>query len=571
MPVRVSNQRISDWRRGTNVPAKFSALAVVLEVLIRLARTSEPTPALDGLYDLSRWREVWEAALTSAPTVSPATSAGPSGPIGTENRPAGEGIASPCPYLGPAAFTAADAQWFHGREHAVRVLVHTLRQTSETGGPVVLTGAAGVGKTSLLAAGLESAVANGALAGTGRRNWSVNRFCPVSDAVSELTKALPGLPAALAIQPESREFGSALRRSVESAVARISGEGDGLVLVVDQAELLFSGNVDERNRSLFFRILSECASSRSLLILLCARTERYEACREALVTAGAANVRHLVLDAMSPHELRDVITEPAKAAGLVLESGLPAVILGDLGVAGGAAPDPGTLALLARVLPGMWRFRHDGMLTAAGYRAGGGINAAVVSADGAVWPLLSDADRATARALLIRLIRVDLATGQIRRAVADPADLRAGAEDGEAVTRLLDLLAAARLITLDAGSVRIAHEALLHAWPRLKAWIDHDRAELLARQRLEDDAAHWLARGREPALLYRGHRLEVNRSLATRGVTVSRLAQEFLDGSIRHEQGQIRTRRRITILLSSLAVLTLLIVYVLRGWPGRFG
>lgn len=128
---------------------------------------------------------------------------------------------------------------------------------------------------------------------------------------------------------------------------------------------------------------------------------------------------------MNPHELRDVITEPAKAAGLVLEAGLPAMILGDLGVTGGVSPDIGTLALLARVLPGMWRFRHEDTLTTAGYRTAGGINPAVVSADGAAWTLLSDADRATARSLLLQLIRVDLATGQIRRSVADPADLRA--------------------------------------------------------------------------------------------------------------------------------------------------
>lgn len=564
MPVRVSNQRISDWRRGTNVPAKFSALAVVLEVLIRLAQVSEPTPGLSGLYDLSRWREVWDAALNSTPA-TPLATAEP------EKPPIAEGIASPCPYLGAEAFTAADSAWFHGRDHAVRVLMNALRQSSEMGSPVMLSGASGVGKTSLLGAGLESAVAHGALTGTGRRNWSIARFCPVSDPLVELTEILPELADALSFPPESSEFRKALHRSAESAVARISGEGGGLVLVVDQAELLFSRNVDERNRNQAFRILSGCASIRSLLVLVCTRTESDEACREALETAGAASARHIVLDAMNPHELRDVITEPAKAAGLVLETGLPEVILGDLGVAGSVSPDSSTLALLARVLPGIWRFRHDDMLTAAGYRAAGGINAAVVSADGAAWPLLSDADRATARSLLLRLIRVDLATGQIRRSVADLADLRASRDDGEAVARVLGVLAEARLITLEAGSARIAHEALLHAWPRLKAWIDNDRAELLVRQRLEDDAADWLANDRDPALLYRGYRLEVNRSLTGRGITVSGAAQEFLDGSIRHEDGLVRTRRHITILLSSLAVLTLLIVYLLRSWPGRFG
>lgn len=50
------------------------------------------------------------------------------------------------------------------------------------------------------------------------------------------------------------------------------------------------------------------------------------------------------------------------------------MILGDLGVTGGVSPDIGTLALLARVLPRMWRFRHEDTITTAGYRAAGGIN-----------------------------------------------------------------------------------------------------------------------------------------------------------------------------------------------------
>ncbi|WP_404817607.1 hypothetical protein, partial [Streptomyces resistomycificus] len=50
--VRVSAQRISDWRRARNVPAQFVALSAVLHVLIPQARRARPTPVAAGLYDL---------------------------------------------------------------------------------------------------------------------------------------------------------------------------------------------------------------------------------------------------------------------------------------------------------------------------------------------------------------------------------------------------------------------------------------------------------------------------------------------------------------------------------------
>ena len=58
--VRISNQRVSDWRRGRNVPSRFVDLAAVLEVLIRMAR---PVSAVDPVYDLRRWRALWERAV----------------------------------------------------------------------------------------------------------------------------------------------------------------------------------------------------------------------------------------------------------------------------------------------------------------------------------------------------------------------------------------------------------------------------------------------------------------------------------------------------------------------------
>jgi hypothetical protein len=94
-PVRVVAQRVSDWRRGRNVPARFAALAIVLEVLIVQARRRHPRPPVEGLYDVAAWRVLWRDAL--ATPVSAAAETG--------------GDTGACPYRGLSAFRAEDSNW----------------------------------------------------------------------------------------------------------------------------------------------------------------------------------------------------------------------------------------------------------------------------------------------------------------------------------------------------------------------------------------------------------------------------------------------------------------------------
>jgi len=61
----------------------------------------------------------------------------------------------------------------------------------------------------------------------------------------------------------------------------------------------------------------------------------------------------------------------------------------------------------------------------------------------------------------------------------------------EKAATVLDAFTRARMLTQQQDSVEITHDALLRAWPRLRAWIDTDRAGNLVRQELEDAAIVW--------------------------------------------------------------------------------
>ena len=67
----------------------------------------------------------------------------------------------------------------------------------------------------------------------------------------------------------------------------------------------------------------------------------------------------------------------------------------------------------------------------------------------------------------------------------------------------------ARLLTADDGTVEIAHESLVRAWPRLRTWLDDDAAGVRILRHLSAAANGWDALGRPDGELYRGARLEV--------------------------------------------------------------
>jgi WD40 repeat protein len=113
---------------------------------------------------------------------------------------------------------------------------------------------------------------------------------------------------------------------------------------------------------------------------------------------------------------------------------------------------------------------------------------------------------------------------------------------------VLVVLADARLVTIDERTVTVAHEALIRHLPRLRGWIDADRAGLLTHRRLTDAARQWDTHKREPAALYRG---------------------DFLTASHATEHNELeaakRRTRRLRLLASGLAALTA-IVAALAVW-----
>jgi hypothetical protein len=93
------------------------------------------------------------------------------------------------------------------------------------------------------------------------------------------------------------------------------------------------------------------------------RSDALGRCVELPELSGAVQSRCMVLGPMSNAELRDVVTRPAKMAGLLIEPGLIDLILHDVAAENNTPQTTGRLPLLSHVLAGTWKRRRDGRLT----------------------------------------------------------------------------------------------------------------------------------------------------------------------------------------------------------------
>ncbi|MFS4091850.1 hypothetical protein [Streptomyces sp. AF1A] len=607
-PVRVSAQRISDWRRAKNVPAQFTALAAVLQILIPEARRARPAPVSTGLYDVAHWQRLWERALADPVGDRPPPPAEENRPPPAKAPPVAGGV---CPYRGLASYRQEDARWFFGRERSTSALLGQLRAAERTGGLVMLVGASGAGKSSLLNAGLVPAISGGALH-DGRLAEAVRpqeadaapppqraatattvlqqdepapatvlQLVPGADPLAELVRRIPDLApvaadARRAEQEASRNpaapggdgphIARAVREAVTAWADREAPAQVRPVVIVDQFEEAFTLCSDEADRRTFIQLLhaactppADSAGPAPLLVVLGIRADFYEQCLRYPELADALQHRHMVLGPLTSGELREAVTGPAKAVGLELEPGLAELIVREVSADGPrGAHDAGVLPLLSHALLATWQRRKAGRLTLAGYRAAGGIQGAVAATAERAWSGLDPAARTAARLLLLRLVRLGEDTVATRRRGTRRQLAQESADPGK-TEESLEALVRARLVTLDADTVEITHEALLHAWPRLRHWIDDNRNDHLLRQRLEEDGRAWEDSGRDSSLLYRGSRLEQARSWArSAGDTfLTRSAVEFLAASVR--------LRKRTVWLSRAAVAALVVLALLAG------
>jgi formylglycine-generating enzyme required for sulfatase activity len=416
--------------------------------------------------------------------------------------PENEPDASPFPGL--SCFERKHAPVFFGQDQTLRQAQAKVEAlTASASRLLLILGASGCGKSSLLRAGLVPW-----LAGAEPGRWIVlDPFRPGRKPFRWLTAALE---KAFRVEGQTPPSDSA-RTAVEileqlEELRAHSGQQDArVVLAIDQFEELL-GRSEQREAETsteaddFFSVLAELLKLEGsrVLILATLRSDFLGSLQLHPSRLESQAGDPVLLGPMDVDGFRQVIEGPARRVGLGLETGLSDRLVRD-------TPSGDALPLLAFTLRELWDGRADGAgLTLKQYDDFGGLAGAVkrkadevLSTSGA----RAEEIEALERAFIDHLVRLT-SDGQAAKQPARLQTLPARSR------RLVGLFVEARLLVSGKGSdgdaVEIAHEALLRTWPTLMTWIVRGQEALLQRLRVrrlgEDLSANAPERQRRQAL-----------------------------------------------------------------------
>jgi energy-coupling factor transporter ATP-binding protein EcfA2 len=349
------------------------------------------------------------------------------------------------PYPGLRAYDVADAEAFFGRERDTAACLDRLRST----GILAVVGPSGTGKSSLVRAGVAAALR--------REGHHV-------DVITPGARPLDAWPAEV----------PAHRRPV---------------LVVDQCEEVFALCDQPAARTEFLdRVVARAGSAGAPGVVVALRADRMGDLAGHPAFGRLVERGLYLLGAMGEDDLRAAIEGPARQAGLLVEPGLVDLLLREVEGA------PAILPMLSHSLRETWVRREGRTLTVAGYHASGGIREAIARTAEAVYEQSSPRRRELMRDLMLRLVAPGADGAPLLARV--PRSLLAADPEQAGI---VDALVAARLVTIDEGSVGLTHEAIVRSWPRLGRWLDEDLEGRRILHHLAGAADAWDGLGRPPS------------------------------------------------------------------------
>jgi serine/threonine protein kinase len=458
------------------------------------------------------------------------------------------------PYLGLASFDEGDARNFFGREALIEQLLEQLMPLPLAAEPevrapelsgqhgwqlnraLVVVGASGSGKSSVVRAGLVPALRTGAVPGS--KQWLITTLVPGVDPYANLSAALKRVAVRdtdVLAMLKADSFG--LARAIDRCLPNEAG--CELLLVLDQFEELFTLCSDDAARLSFIALLTTALLDphARLRVIFTLRADFLDRPLQYSDLAEVLRERTVLVPAMSLDELERAIVGPARRVGLVFEEGLVAAILDEV------KDQLGALPLLQYSLSELFLKRRDRELNLAAFRAMGGVRGALAGRAERIFAGLDADAQSVTRQVFLRLTTLGEGREDTRRRAlqSEIAALHQGrATRAPAQLNLvLEQFAKARLLTFDRdaisheSTIELAHEALLRVWERLRDWLNTSRADLRLQRQLADAELLWRSNKADPSFFLSGNRLAQFRPLLQQeDVSLTAGETDFLTRSI---------------------------------------
>ncbi|MBE9187437.1 CHAT domain-containing protein [Microcoleus sp. LEGE 07076] len=440
-------------------------------------------------------------------------------------------VIPPNPYQGLSAFQEKDAALFFGRETFTNQLVKVV----ETKKLVAVIGASGIGKSSVVLAGLIPSLRQ-------QGNWLIANLRPESTPFENLAKALLS-PMAQLETGESEGIAEINADEINqlaidlqegnrtlSDVVRSIGSSRRFLLVIDQFEEIYTYQ-NQNNQQFLDCLLDAVQNFSAFRLVITLRADflgqaiEYNPFREQL-----DRWKPEFIGGMVRTELQAAIEEPAKKRNVYLEAGLTEHILNDVG------GEQGNLPLLEFALTELWKQQENGLLTRLKYDEIGGVEKALCRHAEGVYDALKEGDKERIKQIFMKLVSPAEGTEYTRQ-------LATRAEVGEENWDLVTHLATARLVvsnrneTTEIETVEIVHEALIKAWPDLRKWIEENDTFLRWKKRLKVAFLEWERNENQEGYLLQGAPLgEAEGYLQQRLEDINPAEQKFINLSLEKEK-----------------------------------
>ena len=395
------------------------------------------------------------------------------------------------PYRGLRAYDAEHRALFFGRARPLQMALERLRSEPM----LVVIGDSGVGKSSLCAAGIVPAVAEGVI-DDGRR-WLVGRLVPGRTPVRHLADALAG-PVGISaaeltrtIEDQPHELGRRVRAALRDEL--------GLLLYLDQMEELVTQATGESAR------VAEALGALvdglpGVRVLATTRSDFLSRLAGLPAFAERLPAAIMLLAPMLPGDIREAITGPAAIKGARFES--DELVAGLVDSTLGAQ---GSLPLLQFALAELWdrRDRDANLITETSLASIGGVAGSLARHADGVIVALSAEERTVARSIMLRLVTVD--DTRARRSSEELAAV------SPLAPKVVEALVRGRLLVAsespDGTMYEIAHEALVRGWDTLARWLADETEVRASRHRLEVAATEWQRLGKRRDLAWSARQL----------------------------------------------------------------
>jgi len=444
------------------------------------------------------------------------------------------------PYVGLRAFDRADAPVFFGRSRAAADILVALRNQIDAHQRFVLvSGASGCGKTSLLSASvlplLTQAGGFQGLHAVAHTRFDIG-LCRGGDLLLRLAESLcqweiEGRPVFLATEVPTlthqlRTGTAGLRARLDDACSKRRSRSPDvgsraiLLLVIDHAEAAVAlPAMTAQDRADLTAALVHLCGLPPVAVVAMTRSDFFPRLIEAIpcIAELKSSAGHIDLLPPLAGEIGTIIRAPAALAGLRFEQEtVSGMRLDDL-LRDAAVQQPDALPLLQHALHMLYETRtEDGLLTVRSYRDFGGLEGALAQhAEHAYMALPTRAAAELERVLAaLTVVQADSETVTARPALLSALGSAGAVQLVEAFVQVRLFVAALR----DGEPVFcVAHEALLRQWPRATEWIAENRSLLQARHRLQRATRHWREeQQRHDRLLNSGRPLQEAQEVARR-------------------------------------------------------